>query len=252
MELSSVENIVIWGAGKGIGLALVEELLKQAPLAKIFATYRTRSSSERLFELAQLYEGRVVCLQADVTDEDEIKSVAGKIKFSAPSIDLLINCIGILHNETMAPEKRITDVDSENLWQIFAVNSVATAFIAKHFHPMFDRSKNFALIALSAKVGSIEDNRSGGWYGYRASKAALNMFVRNLAIEFGRTHKKGIVAAIHPGTTMTDLSRPFTARTNYKVHTPEETASNICSIIAGFDAQSSGKFFAWNSKQIPW
>jgi NAD(P)-dependent dehydrogenase (short-subunit alcohol dehydrogenase family) len=105
---------------------------------------------------------------------------------------------------------------------------------------------------ISAKVGSISDNRLGGWYAYRASKAALNMFIKNIAIEFARNKKKIILLSLHPGTTKTELSEPFTKNTKYQLHTPIETAKNLLSVIENKTLDDSGKFFSWDGEELPW
>ena len=140
----------------------------------------------------------------------------------------------------------------ENLLKSFKINASITPLIAKNLGALLKKDELSAFITISAKVGSIEDNKMGGWYAYRASKAALNMFIRTIAHEFVRRYKNVIVTSIHPGTTITDLSEPYIKKTNLKLHTPNETACNILSVLESQTIEDTGKFFSWDGSIIPW
>jgi NAD(P)-dependent dehydrogenase (short-subunit alcohol dehydrogenase family) len=129
---------------------------------------------------------------------------------------------------------------------------VITPLLAKHFFELLKHKKPSVFAAISAKVGSIQDNQMGGWYGYRASKAALNMFLKNIALEFERRNAKTLVLALHPGTTVTELSKPFIAKTKYTLHTPEQTADNLLAVINEQDISSNKRFLSWDQTELPW
>jgi NAD(P)-dependent dehydrogenase (short-subunit alcohol dehydrogenase family) len=160
--------------------------------------------------------------------------------------------VGLLHSNTIQPEKSIHRFDPANFLEIMRVNAIVTPLLGKHFLQRFNADTITAFLSISAKVGSIDDNKMGGWHSYRASKAALNMLVKNLAIECKRKYKNCIVLAIHPGTTKTDLSSPFIDRTAYKVHTPFETAENIMNILKSTTLNDTGSFYSWNGSKISW
>jgi NAD(P)-dependent dehydrogenase (short-subunit alcohol dehydrogenase family) len=247
-KLSEAKNILIVGAGHGIGLALVEYFKDKD--VNVFATYRLEHKAKDLLELSQTYP-HIKSIQLDPTIESEIETEIENIPSS--SLDLVINCVGLLHTESITPEKSLRDFNPESFMEIMRVNALVTPLLAKHCHKLFNPNKACAFVSLSAKLGSISDNQMGGWYSYRASKAALNMLIKNIAIEFKRLRKKVIVLAIHPGTTKTALSEKYIQHTNYKIHTPQETALNILSVI---DNQASenfeAKFLSWDGTELSW
>ncbi len=252
-QLSHVNNVVIFGAGHGIGFALVEELLAKNIEIAVIATYRKENKASELFKLKSKYQHRLQVIQINPLNENELKSLSKTVSEEMTSIDLLINSIGVLHDENgLEPEKSLRTIDLESLTKAFQVNAALTPMIAKHFGKYMNKKITSAFIAVSAKVGSIDDNKMGGWYGYRASKAALNMFIKNIALEFERTHKKTIVCSIHPGTTITELSKPYTEKTNLILHSPRETAQNILSVIESKTMKENGSFYSWNGTIIPW
>jgi NAD(P)-dependent dehydrogenase (short-subunit alcohol dehydrogenase family) len=164
----------------------------------------------------------------------------------------VFNSVGVLQDDEVSPEKALTAVSADGLMRYFLVNAVVTPLIAKHAMPLLRGPRLSVFAALSARVGSIGDNRLGGWYGYRASKAALNMFVKTLSVEFSRRHNRCLFLALHPGTTRTPLAAPFIARTHYQVHEPQATAENLFSVVAGKTLAESGRFYAWDGQPIPW
>jgi NAD(P)-dependent dehydrogenase (short-subunit alcohol dehydrogenase family) len=186
----------------------------------------------------------------DLTDEASIAAAATRCA-TLPPPDLVIVATGMLHDAAGGPEKSLRELDAQRLARAFAINVIGPALVAKHFLPLFARDKRGIFAALSARVGSISDNRIGGWYGYRAAKAALNMTIRNLAIEWGRTHKQGICVGLHPGTVDTPLSKPFQKNVvPERLFTAEYAATRMLGVLDGLSSADSGKCFAWDGTEI--
>ena len=187
----------------------------------------------------------------DLTDEASIAAAAARVADgSAPS--LVIVATGILHDREHGPEKALKDLDADWLARVYAVNAIGPALVAKHFVPLFPRTGTPILAALSARVGSIGDNALGGWHGYRASKAALNMMLRNIAIEARRKYDRTIVVGLHPGTVDTDLSKPFQGNVAPgSLFTPDRAAMQLLDVLEGLKPHDSGKVFAWDGAEVP-
>ncbi len=243
---------LVTGAGNGIGLAFVDRLLAAPRTEKIYACCRKPQQSAALVERSSADE-RIVPVELDVTDKNSIEDAIRTISADG-HVDLVINTAGILHNSNgMKPEKRIADLNADDLLLAFDVNALGAMRLAVALEPLLRGSAAPRFISLSARVGSIEDNRAGGWYAYRASKAALNMLLKTLAIEWSRLQPQIVCAALHPGTVATGLSDPFTSK-GYKgrLFSPTEAATNLLRVIAGLKPEQSGGFFAWDGKEIPW
>lgn len=235
------KSALIIGANGGIGLALTKNLIERG--YRVLASYRDEDRSK---ELLSLQADNLRTMKLDPLDEDSYSdSVILKEKF-----DLVINTIGILEGGKFYPEKSLRDINISQMQETFMANAFITPLLAKVIKPNLKKEAKF--VAISAKVGSIEDNKMGGWYSYRASKAALNMFLKNISIEFGRGTKNLCVLAIHPGTTRTNLSKNFLKNTPYIVHPPEDCAENILNVILAKSKEDNGKFFSWDDKEIPW
>ena len=246
-------NALIVGASQGIGLGFVKSLLQQDNFQSIYATYRNLDTASELLELEQQYGNRLKCLQVDITDESQIAAATKEIQNSAKQLHLVIYCVGVLHDRYISPEKSLRQIDPEKLIYSFQVNSIGAVLLAKHLMPLFKKSDRSVFAAISAKVGSIGDNRLGGWYGYRASKAALNMFLKTTAIEYSRRCPKTIVVALHPGTTDTRLSQPFQKNVPPgKLFPVEHTVDLLSKVILGLEIKDSGEFFSWDGTQLPW
>ena len=186
----------------------------------------------------------------DLLDEASIAAAAGSLRDHAPFTHILI-ATGLLHSGAVAPERSLRDLDHASLTRLFAVNAIGPALVAKHFVPLLPREGRCVLAALSARVGSIGDNRLGGWYGYRASKAALNMLVRTLAIELARTRKEAICVTLHPGTVDTGLSKPFQkAVPPERLFTPDRSAAHLLDVLDSLTPAQTGRCFAWDGKEI--
>jgi len=186
----------------------------------------------------------------DLTDEASIAAAARQI---GGDVSLAFVATGVLSDgPDFQPEKTYKAQDSAAYARAFAINATGPALIGKHFLPLLPRRERAVFAALSARVGSISDNRLGGWHAYRASKTALNMILRNFAIELGRTHPQAVVAALHPGTVATELSAPFTgAREGQRLFTPDEAAGYLLDVIDGLTPADSGQVFAWDGQPIP-
>ncbi len=235
---SDVRAVVI-GASGGIGSALVEQLAQASNVADIIALSRSGTD----FSAPNITQGFI-----DITDESSIADAATR----ATTVDLVIVATGALHDEHgMAPEKSLRALNMEQLQRSFAINAIAPALIAKHFLPLLPRDRKSAFAAISARVSSISDNQLGGWYGYRASKTALNMMLKNAAIETARRNKQAVILGLHPGTVNTGLSKPYQGQISHDVFTPEESARYLLSVINSKNGQDSGKLFAWDGAEIP-
>lgn len=250
---SSRPAILVQGASRGIGLALVETLLTNAPAVPLIATCRQPQAAPALKALLAAHSDRLTVLTLDVTDEVSIAAAASQLEARATRLTMLLNCAGLLHDAHLRPERRLAEVDGAHLERAFAVNTIGPLLVAKHCAPLFDRKARTVLANLSARVGSIGDNRLGGWYAYRASKAALNMVTRNLSIELKRRHHGLICVALHPGTVDTALSRPFQARVPAgRLFSPAQAARQLLDVIAGLEDSDNGGFFSWDGNPVPW
>ena len=150
------------------------------------------------------------------------------------------------------PEKSLRELSAANLERNFLANTIGPALVAKHFLPKIQRNKRALFVALSARVGSIADNRLGGWYAYRASKAALNMLIKTTSIEIARSHKQAIVVGLHPGTVDTNLSKPFQKHVpSDKLFSANYSAKKLVSVLERLSAEDSGKVFAWDGSEVP-
>ncbi|WP_263080888.1 SDR family NAD(P)-dependent oxidoreductase [Endozoicomonas sp. Mp262] len=185
--------------------------------------------------------------------ESSLSTISQSLHNHTKTFDLIINTIGILHNSTLKPEKRLGDLSSASLSQYLEANTIIPGLLLKYFYGLMPRQAPSVFATLSAKVGSIEDNRLGGWYGYRASKAALNMLIKTAAIEIARTHKQAAIVAIHPGTTISPLSAPYTRKTpEDKLYTPQLSAERIIQVLTHLKATDTGCFFNWSGEKLPW
>ena len=246
-------NALVVGASQGIGLGFVRALLQKDNFQRIFATYRNQSTAVELLTLQEQHRERLQCLQIDITDESQITAGIKRIQESVKQLHLAIYCVGVLHEGNLSPEKSLRQIKPENLIYSFQVNSIGAVLLAKHLMPLFKKSDRSIFASISAKVGSIGDNRLGGWYGYRASKAALNMFLKTTAIEYSRRCPKTIVVALHPGTTDTRLSQPFQKNVPpNKLFPVEHTVNLLSKVIANLEIKDSGEFFAWDGSKLPW
>jgi NAD(P)-dependent dehydrogenase (short-subunit alcohol dehydrogenase family) len=236
----SNRNIAVIGASGSIGSTFVHHFASDAS-NNILAFSRTVTD----FNLPNVYSDTI-----DFHDESTIQQAAEAASKSGP-LDLVIVATGILHNASMMPEKSIRQLSAENFEKAFLTNTVGPALIAKHFLPLMKRSDRNVFAALSARVGSISDNRLGGWHAYRASKAALNMTLKTISIEMAMRQKNTIVVGLHPGTVDSQLSKPFQGNVpESQLFTPEYSVEKLVSVIDRLTPGDSGKVFAWDGLEI--
>ena len=193
-------------------------------------------------------------LSREQTDysEKSLELIAKRLKEKG-SFSLIICCVGVLHNEKVSPEKRLGQLNEASLSEYFRVNTIIPALCLRFFQTLLDKQAPSQFTFLSAMVGSIGDNSLGGWYGYRSSKAALNMMIKTASIEVKRTNKMAALAVIHPGTTIGPLSKPFSAgvsKDNY--YTPEQSAQRILNVSESLTPEQTGGFFNWSGTHLPW
>ena len=227
--------LVVGGSG-GIGAALVARLAATGVAVRALSR-RAPDARDRL----------------DLTDEASIATACATLGAeTGPPLRLAIVATGLLHDAALQPEKTFRALDAAALARSFAINAIGPALVAKHALPLLPREGRSVFAVLSARVGSIEDNRLGGWYGYRASKAALNQIVRTLAVEVRRSRPDAIVVALHPGTVGTGLSAPFRGGVREGgVFSAEEAAGHLLRVIDRLRPADSGGFFAWDGSPIP-
>lgn len=218
----------------------------------VFATCRDPENAEELRALCK--DGRVVVLPLDVTDESTIEAVARTIGEETNRLDRIVNVAGVLHDANgIAPEKRLESISAEALQAVFAVNAFGPLLVLKHLYGLLRHENRSVVANVSARVGSISDNRLGGWYAYRGSKAALNMFTRNAAIELGRRAPNAIVVAVHPGTVDTQLSEPFQRGVPAdRLFPVDRAAQQILDVLDALEPSQTGSFLAWDGSEIPW
>lgn len=223
-------NALVLGASGAIGAAFVDLLSAMPRCASVRGLHR--HSTPRL----------------DFTDENSIAEAARELA-TKPRYHLIINAAGMLHDGNLMPEKRLADLNYQQMQAIFQTNTMGPALVMRHFLPLLDGER--AIMAmLSAKVGSIGDNQLGGWYSYRASKAALNMLVKTAAIELARNQKHSVLVALHPGTVNSRLSRPF--RGELIGRPAHDAASDMLTVLDTLRPSDSGTFLAYDGTRLPW
>jgi NAD(P)-dependent dehydrogenase (short-subunit alcohol dehydrogenase family) len=226
---------LVFGAGGGIGAAFVTELSANPRVAKVYAASRSAEAPW--------------CF--DLRDEARIEAVAKAAAAEGP-LDLELVATGVLHSPTLRPEKTWRSLDAAALAEAFAINATGPALIAKHTLGLLRRDAKSAFACLSARVGSIEDNRLGGWHAYRASKAALNMLIRSCAVELQQRNPAALCVALHPGTVDTRLSQPFQGGVpSSKLFTPAMSARSLVGVLDRLTPADSGRLFAWDGQAIP-
>lgn len=245
---------VVQGATRGLGLAFARALVADPTWAGVYATGRDPRRSEGLARLAAEAGGRLRTLPLDLADDATVRGAAEAVARETDRVHLLLNVAGVLHEgDAVAPEKKLGHVDPAALRHVFTVNAFGPLLVAKHFERLLTHGERSVVANLSARVGSIGDNRAGGWYAYRASKAAQNMFTKTMAIELGRRRGGPIVVALHPGTVDTELSKPFQRGVPpEKLFDPDRAARRLLDIVESLAPEESGSFFAWDRKPIPW
>lgn len=234
-------HAVVIGASGGLGRAFVEELAGRDDVATVAALSRHPAT----FAHPKVAGGHI-----DLLDEAAVAAAAAALAGRAPR--LVICAAGILHEGALQPEKSLRDLDPARLARVFAVNAIGPALVIKHFAPLLPRQGRSVMAALSARVGSISDNRLGGWYAYRASKAALNQLLRTASIELARRQREALIVGLHPGTVETPLSAPFRSGVSAdRLFTPRYAAARLLAVLDGLSPRDSGRCFAWNGTEVP-
>lgn len=223
MSTADYTHAIIFGASGGIGAALCHAL----PATRVTALSRRGGDF-------------------DVTNE---ASIAAALHQAGPA-DLVIDATGALEIDGVAPEKSLDALNPANMARHFAVNAIGPALILKHAIPSLPRKGRVVVVSLSARVGSIGDNRLGGWISYRASKAALNQIIRTASIEMTRRNPQSICVALHPGTVRTSLTRRYAGR--HAVVSPDQSAQNLVAVMGGLSPDQTGGFFDWQGLPVPW
>ncbi|MGB7374495.1 SDR family NAD(P)-dependent oxidoreductase [Pontixanthobacter sp.] len=238
-QQSAISTAAIFGASGGIGRALAETLRQRG----VHVWAGSRSTPDTKLSGAAAF-------RFDLTDENSIKAAAGQMRDNPPQ--LVIAATGILTlADGTGPERSYRKLDPQTMMEVIQLNTVGPAIIAKHMLPLLPRNSRSIFAALSARVGSITDNGLGGWHSYRASKAALNMLLKNFAIELGRTHKQAIIAGLHPGTVDSELSRPFQSNLpDGQLSRPGDAASQLLDVLDGLTPADSGRIFAYDGQRI--
>ena len=220
---------LVIGASGSLGTAFCE-LLKQDP----------RCAGVRAL-------GRHTVPELDLERPETIANAATELAAEAP-YQLIVHAAGLLHRDRITPEKSFSAIEPEALQAVFQVNTLGPALVLRHFLPLLE--PRGAMAMLSAKVGSIGDNRLGGWYAYRASKAALNMLIKTAAIELARTRPQSRLLSLHPGTVVSGLSQPFRGATNARP--ADIAAAQLLTLIDQLTPADSGHFFAYDGERLPW
>lgn len=251
-ELNSDANVLICGASRGIGLALCAALLARDDVAQVWAVAREASTSTGLAKLAEQYGQRLKRVDCDARNEQALEALVSETLEGCEHLHLVISALGILHQDGAKPEKGLAQLTLASMQASFATNTFAPILLLKHLLPLL-RKQPATFAALSARVGSIGDNRLGGWYSYRASKAALNQLLHTASIELKRLNQASTVLAIHPGTTDTELSQPFQANVpEGQLFEPAFSAERIIEVVGAHGPADSGTFWDWDDKPIVW
>lgn len=247
-------HVLIMGATGGIGLAMAGHCATLPGLRNLVLCARRATDDPALRSLRDRHpEIAVRLMDVDIADEPGLAGMAAALSREVPELDLVINAAGLLHDDEIMPEKMLEQVSAAALQRAFSVNAHGPILLAKCLLPWLKQKRRIVFASISAKVGSIADNRLGGWYAYRASKAAQNQLLKTLAIELARRNAQAIVLALHPGTTETRLSAPF--RQNVapgKLFTPAFVAERLIDIMMQATPADSGNFIGWDGQPIPW
>ncbi len=251
--VAEAQSILLVGAGGGLGAAWLRHLCDTQPGSAIFATRRTAAG--RSIDL-DAGPGPVRSLSLDLEDPGSIEAVGEALReriraAGLPPLRTVIVASGLLHGPGLAPEKSLRALDAAALHRLMAVNAIGPALLARQVLPLMPRQGRVVFAAVSARVGSISDNRLGGWYGYRASKAALNQLIRTLAIEWSRTARDSVCVTLHPGTVDTGLSRPFQGNVPQdRLFTPEQSVAHLEAVLQRLGPQHSGRCYAWDGQEV--
>ena len=236
------KTVAIIGSSGAIGNSICEVLLNEYPIKKLYKFSRKIQSKD-----TDKIKNIVINIEDENSIKESIKHIPKDVKF-----DLIFVATGLLHNENeIFPEKSIKDINTDMFKKVLLVNAIGPALIGKYFIPLMKKDIKSVFAFLSAKVGSISDNKIGGWYSYRASKAALNQIIKNFSIEIRRNNNNAIFVGLQPGTVKSFLSKPFQENVNSQtLFTPNYSAKKLLKLIDSLDYEDSGKLFSWNGEEI--
>jgi NAD(P)-dependent dehydrogenase (short-subunit alcohol dehydrogenase family) len=230
---------LVVGSSGGLGAAFVSLLAVDSRFTHVTAWSRSAACTTG----ANISTNRI-----DLRDEASIEAAARDLG----EVDLVIVATGLLHEDDLKPEKTWRSLDAVTMTRAYEINTIGPALIAKHVLPLLPRDRRAVFAVLSARVGSISDNRLGGWYSYRASKAALNQILLCLSIELATKRPQAICVGLHPGTVDTGLSRPFQTRVaEGKLFTPDQSAAHLLTVLDQLTPAQSGRVFDWAGKEVP-
>ena len=239
MTIRDWEGVALIIGSGDIGTSIFDHLTTIAPKLDVSVCGRNLKSKNSIY--------------LDLENDLSFNSLENEISLFNKPLRLVINTSGFLHSNLIKPEKRLSHINRSNIIKNFSINSFAPILIAKSVEKFIKPELPFSFASLSARVGSIGDNRTGGWYSYRASKAAQNQFLKTLSIEWRRKFPLSIVSILHPGTCDTKLSKPFqTSVPKDKLFTPAQSTEYLINIISEQTPSDSGKFLAWDKASIPW
>lgn len=251
--LEEPAETLVCGASRGIGAALCRQLLARDDVARVWALARHATASPELQALAAAHGARLQLRDLDASDETALAAFASELRGHAPRLHLAISTLGVLQQGAARAEKGLAQLDLAGLQASFLINAFAPALLLKHLLPLLRGRHPCGFAALSARVGSIGDNRLGGWYSYRAGKAALNQLLHTASIELARLNPQARVILLHPGTTDTELSRPFQAGVPAgRLFTPDFAAERLLEVLTRRTPADSGSFWDWNGQPVPW
>lgn len=234
-RFANAYKALVIGASGAIGSAFVKALNQDKACEKVVSLSRREVNEYQL--------------TIDLKDEVSIQFAAHTLQLDGP-FDLILVATGVLHGEDWMPEKRLADINQTTLQETFSVNTLGPALLLKYFTPLLSPVGVMAFI--SAKVGSIGDNRLGGWYAYRASKAALNMLIKTAAIELKRQKPDALVLALHPGTVISELSQPFAGGAGVQARDAAIACKEMLQVLDRLSSVQSGGFFAYDGQELPW
>lgn len=236
-----VKNIAVIGSSGALGNAFIEKLSEDYPESALHAF--SHNTPKKILP-------KVIYHKINYQEESSIAESA-LIASKNNLLDIVIVATGILHDNDIMPEKSLNELSAHKFRYLFEINTIIPAIIAKYFSNKLRKDSYSIFATLSARIGSISDNKIGGWYSYRASKAALNMIIKNTAIEIARNNKNAIIVGLHPGTVDSKLSKPFQANIpDGKLFTPKFSVDSLIKVLKNLTPQNSGRCFAWDGKEI--
>lgn len=250
MTQEQPRNALVLGAGGGLGQAIVARLLTDESIDRVIAVSRHGQTED--LSGHWISSDRLLWITSEYTEQAMAEVVTQLAPF-AGTLSRVCICHGLLHNDSIWPEKRLEDIDGDALHEIFHANTVIPSLWLKLLHKALSGKQRCVVAALSARVGSIGDNRLGGWYAYRSSKAALNMMLKTIAVEYARRAKNVKLISFHPGTTDTALSKPFQASVRKeKLFSTAFVADKLVNIMDRSEVDGQLSYLDWDGKPIPW